>query len=93
MSTAAERKWFAAVAELETCVLCGRHGVQVSHSNVERGLGQKSKPWMTAALCPKCHDDIDNAPELSQVQRRALHFKAICRTHEFLIESGKLRLA
>lgn len=92
MSTALERKWFGAVAEIGYCVLCGTNGVQVSHSNLFRGVGQKSQPWMTAALCPKCHNDIDNGYELSQLQRRALHNRAIVLTHEALLKNGKLKL-
>lgn len=92
MSTALERRWFAAVAELETCVLCGDHGVQVAHRNQGRGKGQKSEPWCTAALCPSCHGAIDNGKELSQTERRELMDRAIVRTHDLLIRSGKLRL-
>lgn len=92
MSTATDRRWFAAVASLESCVLCGQHGVQVSHSNLHRGMGQKSAPWMTAALCPSCHGDIDNGKTLTRVERRELHARAINLTHSALISSGKLQL-
>ena len=92
MSTAAEKRWFAAVADLGHCVLCGKHGVQVSHSNMLRGMGQKSAAWNTAALCPECHHDIDNAPRLDQAERRALHFRAITLTHDALIRGGRLVL-
>lgn len=93
MTTAAERAWFEAVASLERCVLCNTHGVQVSHSNLHRGMGQKSAPWMTAALCEGCHYDIDNGPNLNRLERRELHARAINLTHARLIEAGKLRLA
>lgn len=92
MSTAIDRKWFAAVASLESCVLCGQHGVQVSHSNMHRGMGQKSAPWMTAALCPACHGDIDNGKSLTRVERRELHARAINLTHSALISAGRLVL-
>lgn len=62
MSTTTERKWYAAVASLESCVLCGAYGVQVAHRNAGRGMGQKSKPWETAALCSRCHHELDNGP-------------------------------
>lgn len=93
MRTADERKWFQAVAELETCSLCGQHGVQVAHSNEDRGVGQKAGPWNTAALCPDCHHEIDNGKHLAQAERRALMDRAIKRTHARLIEAGRLRLA
>lgn len=91
--TPTERKWYSAVAGLESCVLCGVWGVQVSHSNQGRGMGQKSPPWETAALCPKCHHEIDNGKELSQLERRALHDQAIRRTHSALAKAGRLRIA
>lgn len=92
MSTAAERKWFEAVASLETCALCGAHGVQVAHSNQDRGMGQKSPAWLTAPLCPECHFDIDNGRDLDQPTRRRLMDRAIVLTHDRLIRTGKLRL-
>lgn len=92
MTTAAEKRWYQAVASLETCVLCGRYGVQVSHSNMLRGLGQKSAEWNVAALCPDCHHEIDNGRDLDQSARRALHFRAITLTHDRLIRAGKLVL-
>ncbi|GAA0260485.1 hypothetical protein [Rhodanobacter caeni] len=92
MTTAADKRWFAAVASLETCSLCGKWGVQVAHRNEGRGMGQKSKAHQTAALCPECHTSIDNGRDLSQEARRSLMRKAINVTHDRLIEAGKLRL-
>jgi len=92
MSTAEERRWFKAVAELSTCCLCGAYGVQVAHSNVDRGMGQKSSPWNTAALCPACHHEIDNGRLLSREERRSRMDLAIKRTHDRLISAGRLKL-
>lgn len=92
MTTAADRRWFQAVASIPACVLCGAWGVQVSHSNRDRGMSQKSAAHQTAALCPGCHNDIDNGKDLSQAERRALHDRAITLTHDWLIRNGKLRL-
>ncbi|MGN6312876.1 MAG: hypothetical protein ACTHMO_03840 [Rhodanobacteraceae bacterium] len=92
MSTAAARKWFEAVASLEYCVLCKRHGVQVSHSNMFRGKSQKSDAHNCAALCPQCHHAIDNGSDLSQLERRELHNRAIVLTHDALIRRGRLVL-
>lgn len=93
MTTAAERKWFEAVASLETCSLCGRFGVQVAHSNQDRGMGQKSPPSACAALCTECHHQIDNGRDLPQDERRRLMDRAIVKTHIRLAEAGKLRVA
>lgn len=92
MTTAVEKLWYEAVAGLQSCVLCNRWGVQVAHSNQARGMGQKSAPWNTAALCPQCHHEIDNGKTLSQQERRALHDAAIRKTHDALIRAGRLRL-
>jgi len=92
MSTSLERKWYAAVASLENCVSCGEFGVQVSHSNQGRGMGQKAPPWETAALCPREHYEVDNGKEMSQLERRAFHDRMIVRTHSALIRAGKLKL-
>jgi hypothetical protein len=93
MTTAADRRWFAAVAELEFCRLCGDYGVQVAHRNEGRGLSQKSAAHLTAALCPRCHHEIDNGRDLSRDERRARMDRAIVLTHDALIRAGKLRLA
>lgn len=93
MSTANDRRWFAAVASLESCVLCRRFGVQVAHSNQDRGLGQKAPAHLTAALCPECHTSIDSGKDMTQDERRLLMARAILLTHDALIRSGKLRLA
>ena len=92
MSTAEEKRWFAAVASLESCVLCGAYGIQVAHSNRDRGLSKKALPHFTAALCPTCHHDIDNGPDLPQAERRALMDRAIVLTHARLIRAGRLTL-
>jgi len=92
MTTAADRRWFAAVASLETCSLCGRYGVQVAHRNEGRGMGQKSAAYMTAALCPECHHAIDNGPDLDRAERRAQMDRAIVLTHSRLIDAGQLVL-
>lgn len=93
MTTATEKRWFAAVASLESCVLCRAYGVQVAHSNEDRGIGQKSAPWNTAALCPECHHELDNGKNLEQAERRSMMRRAINLTHDALAKAGKLRIA
>ena len=93
MTPIADRRWFEAVASIPACVLCGQFGVQVSHSNQVRGMGQKSAAWNTAALCPSCHSELDNGRTLKQSERRALHDHAIVRTHDWLIRNDIVRVA
>lgn len=92
MSTAKDRRWFAAVASLESCVLCGKWGVQVAHRNEGRGMGQKNRSHLTAALCPECHHAIDNGKDLDNAERRAQMDRAIVRTFDRLVESGRVGL-
>lgn len=92
MSTALEKRWFAAVAEIPQCVLCGSQADHVAHSNTHRGLGQKSAPWLTARLCASCHHDIDSGPSFSRQLRREWMMRAIVQTHEALIKCGRLVL-
>lgn len=55
------------------CQRCGRHGVQVAHSNQQRdgkGMGLKAFPWRVAALCPICHTEIDSGTGMTKGERR-----------------------
>lgn len=90
--SAEERRWFGAVASIPYCVLCGAYGVQVAHRNEGAGMGMKSQPYMTAALCPHCHNEIDNGTGLDKAERRARMDKAIVLTHAGLIKSGSMGL-
>lgn len=82
--------WMKAVAELETCVLCGRHGVQVAHRNEDKGRGMKVDDCLTAALCPACHDAIDNGKDMTRDERRAAMDRAIVLTLRALVRTGKV---
>lgn len=90
--SALERKWFTAVAELEFCALCRAHGVQVAHRDYGKGMGIKTKPWLTAPLCPTCHRELTDGKQYSREEKRAFMDRAIVETHDALIRSGKLRL-
>lgn len=89
--TTAQRKYWDFVGSL-SCQLCGAYGVQISHSNQRRGLGQKSAWWDVAALCPQCHYEIDNGKNLSQWERRAQHDFAVCKTFGAAMREGILEV-
>jgi hypothetical protein len=93
MSTAEERRWYAAVTSLEECVRCRRWGVQCAHRNQGKGMGLKTAAHMTAALCLDCHHEIDNGPNLTREERRAEMDRCIVLTHDALIRRGLLRLS
>lgn len=92
ISKALEKRWFEAVASIDHCVLCQVNRRQISHSNQARGKAQKSAPWLTAAICPECHHEIDNGTKLPQLERRELHWRAIGLTHDILIQTGYVGL-
>lgn len=74
------KKWLAAVAQIECCVLCGRYGTQVAHRNEGKGMGLKVDDSLTAALCPQCHHYIDNGGSMSRIERRQEMDRAIILT-------------
>lgn len=82
------RAWLSAVHEIESCVLCGAHGVQAAHSNQDRGMGQKSSDALCAALCPECHTEIDSGKSLTRSERRARLDRAIVLTVDQLARRG-----
>lgn len=72
------KKWLAAVGQIEQCVLCGAWGVQVAHRN--EGKGMKTDDCASAALCIGCHHEIDNGNKLTRDERRQLMDRAIVLT-------------
>jgi hypothetical protein len=66
-----DEKLLRAVASLP-CQLCGLDGsTQASHSNQSRdgrGIGYKTHDYRLAALCFKCHYDIDYGNESREVK-------------------------
>lgn len=74
------KKWLAAVGQIECCVLCGAWGTQVAHRNEGKGMGLKVDDCATAALCVFCHDSIDNWNKLNREERRQLMDRAIVLT-------------
>jgi hypothetical protein len=84
-------KWLAAVRELDECVICGAHGViQAAHRNEGKGMGIKTSDCLTAALCPHCHEMIDQGKEMSRMERRAQMDLAIVLTVERLVKAGRI---
>ena len=79
-STYRNKKWLAAVGQIEQCVLCGAWGVQVAHRNEGKGIGMKTDDCATAAICVTCHSEIDNGKGLSRDERRQLMDRAIVLT-------------
>ncbi|MLR76336.1 hypothetical protein DQR81_12290 [Salmonella enterica subsp. salamae] len=83
-------KWLQAVREIDCCVLCGRYGVQAAHRNEGKGIGLKVDDSLTAALCPSCHERIDNGKDLSRKERRSEMDRAIVLTLQKLTREGRV---
>lgn len=86
-------KLYAAVASLP-CQLCGKEGVQVSHSNQSRdgkGMSLKAYPWRVAALCPECHVSIDSGHQHLKQKRVELWETAHRKTVGELFARGLVR--
>lgn len=85
-------KWLQAVRELEYCVLCGSYGVQAAHRNEGKGAGMKTSDCLTAALCPECHNEIDQGKHMDRNERRATMNAAIVLTVEALVKAGRVEI-
>lgn len=86
------RKHLMNVAELpcQNCYIEGQ--TQAAHSNwAEHGKarGLKASDEFTAALCQKCHTELDQGARLSKEQRRMLWQMAYQKTVAKLKASGK----
>lgn len=48
-------KEFLGYQAQQTCIRCGRKGVQVHHVQHNSGYAQKNPDWFTLPVCPECH--------------------------------------
>lgn len=64
---------------------------QVAHSNWGGGKGRgiKCDDNLVAALCIKCHYDIDQGATLSKIDRQSMWLNAHRNTIKFLVDSGQ----
>lgn len=91
MTTAAEKRWFAAVANTERCDLCRGFGpLQVAHRDFGKGMGLKTQPCETAALCMTCHLELTDGTQYSRDEKRAFMDRAIVNAHLRMVRDGKL---
>ena len=85
------KKHLKNVASL-ACQHCGNESnVQAAHSNQAKhgkGRGIKASDEYTAALCLRCHYELDQGKNLSKDERVDMWEKAHHRTIELLIAQG-----
>lgn len=80
------------------CQLCGTEDgtVVAAHSNSQsdgKGFGLKASDAAVAALCFRCHAEIDQGSKLDKQERRRLWMDAHLKTLRTLIERGILEVA
>lgn len=81
--------WRAAVRSIGQCVLCNTFGkVEAAHMNEDKGMALKVPDCFTAALCKRCHFEIDNGTELTREGRRQLMRSAVRQTIKRLFTTG-----
>ena len=85
------KKLLKLVAGLD-CQCCGAGGmVQAAHTNWGGGKcrGVKADDNLVAALCLKCHYDIDQGAHMTKEERQKMWHKAHLKTIELLISRGE----
>lgn len=80
------------------CQMCGREDgtVVAAHSNQLRdgkGRGIKAHDYRIAALCFKCHAEMDQGATMSRSERKEAWEEAHRRTVGLLFEKGVLKVA
>lgn len=78
-----------------SCMNCGINDgtVCAAHSNQSKhgkGLGLKAPDSLIAALCHKCHYELDNGKNLSKQEKVEMWNQAYIRTMKTLIETERL---
>mgnify|MGYP006288061779 CR=1 FL=1 len=69
------------------CQHCGHYQSQACHSNWHGGKGRgiKASDQYVAALCQRCHFEVDQGPRLSKAQRQEMWTNAHLKTLHFLL--------
>jgi len=80
------------------CMSCGTQNgtVCAAHSNSSsdgKGMGIKASDAAIAALCFRCHANLDQGAAMSKAERREMWLDAHVKTMRWLIENGYLILA
>lgn len=84
-------RWLRAVASL-ACVRCYREGhTQAAHRNEGKSMGKKVDDCWTAALCDKCHAEIDQGKSMTKEERRAAMDVYILLTLQQLAREGLVK--
>lgn len=92
------KKLLEAIRESPYCLSCGSDNdgtVVAAHSNQLRdgkGRGIKAHDFRVAAMCYRCHSELDQGNKLSREERVELWEEAHRATIAWLFLSGKIKV-
>lgn len=72
------------------CQHCGAEGTQAAHRNMNKGIGLKNSDALCVALCPTCHQKLDQGKDMDRTERRAFWDDAYIKQMQTMIEKGML---
>jgi len=77
------------------CMSCGTQDgtVVAAHRNQGKGMGIKVSDALVAALCVRCHYELDQGKEMSRDERRSFWNESYINTMQHLIEHGILQIS
>lgn len=80
------------LCQLIPCQNCGADDgtVCAAHRNESKGMALKVSDAMVAALCHKCHFELDNGKNMTREERRDMWNRAYIKTIQLFIERGWL---
>ena len=73
------------------CQHCGAHGTQAAHRNMGKSMSLKTSDALVVALCPTCHQNLDQGKDMDRTERRAFWDDAYIRQMQYMIEEGMLK--
>jgi hypothetical protein len=77
------------------CMSCGTEDgtVVAAHRNEGKGMGLKVSDALVAALCVRCHYELDQSKTMSREDRREFWNQAYIKTMQHMIENEFFKLS
>jgi hypothetical protein len=71
------------------CASCGTQDgtVVAAHRNEGKGMGIKVSDALVAALCVRCHFELDQGKDMTREERREFWNQAYIKTMQYLLEN------
>lgn len=87
------RKLLDSAKNIPRCMCCNKYNdgsVVMAHANWNeygKGASIKAHDWAVAAMCYKCHTELDQGSKLSKEDRKDMWIRAHIKTLEWLFEN------